>query len=299
MSIDKNLITESIKENRPKLSNSSIKTYVSLLYNLAKRLNLSDINDLNTKEKDIIKDIEDMKSTQSQKTLLSGLFIITKNEKYKSKMMVFIKETNDKYKTQKVSEKRKDSYVTKEQIQTVYEQTQLKLKKVPNIDNYVNFLIVGLMSGIFIPPRRLEYASVKIRNYNKDTDNFLDMKKKIIGFNKYKTVNTHGFQSIDIPKEIIPTLKKFLKLNETDYLLIKNNGKPLNASDLSKRIGSIFGDDAIGVDVLRSVYISHLYKDVPALNKLEDVANKMGHSVSSAMNFYNKLDIKGKKIDVV
>jgi hypothetical protein len=148
------------------------------------------------------------------------------------------------------------------------------------------------MSGLFIAPRRLEYAEVKIRNYNKKKDNFLDIRKKTIGFNSYKTSKTYGFQLIEVPLQILPSMRKFVKLNETDYLFIKNNGKLLSASELSKRIGKIFGDDRIGVDVLRSMYVSDVYKNVPDLNKLENLAEDMGHSVGAAMLFYKKNDVK-------
>lgn len=285
-------IKKALLSERGKLSENSLNTYVSLIANLSKRLEgIDSVGDLVKSKSKIMENIDGMKSVQSQKTLLSALYILTNDNDYKEKMMIHIKTTNDKYKEQKVSNKLKGSYITKEKIESVFESLADKVKKVPSIENYVNYLIVGLMSGLFIAPRRLEYAKVKIKNFDVKQDNYLDIKKKIIGFNQYKTHKSYGFQMIEIPKEILPTLKKYLKLNETDYLLIRNNGKQLSASDLSKRIGTIFKDDKIGVDVLRSIYISEIYKDVPELNKLEETAKQMSHSVSSAMMYYKKNDI--------
>jgi hypothetical protein len=68
-------------------------------------------------------------------------------------------------------------------------------------------------SGIFQPPRRSEFANVKINNYDKEKDNYL-LKNKII-FNNYKTAKKYGRQVYDINPNIMPILKKFLKINKT------------------------------------------------------------------------------------
>ena len=90
-------------------------------------------------------------------------------------------------------------------------------------------------------------------------------------------------------------IRKWLKMNTTDYLLVTKTGKKMTTSGLSTKIGSIYGNSKIGVDILRSIYVSDIYKDLPALQHLEDTANAMGHSISSAMNFYAKKDINSKE----
>ena len=43
------------------------------------------------------------------------------------------------------------------------------------------------MGGIYIPPRRsLDYVCFKIKNINRDEDNYLDKNEFV--FNKYKTI---------------------------------------------------------------------------------------------------------------
>lgn len=288
----RNKLKESLLKEREKLSASSLQTYVSLLANLSQRLEgINTVGKFIEAKEQILKSVSEMKSVQTQKTVLSALFILTNDNDYREKMMVHIKTTNEKYKSQKVNEKLKDSYLSKAQVKDVFDKLAKQFSNVPSIENYVNYLIVGLMSGLFIAPRRLEYAQVKIKNFNKSQDNFLDAKKLTISFNKYKTSKNYGLQMIEIPNEIKKVMKKFLKLNETDYLFIKKNGKPFAATELSKRIGVIFGDSKIGVDVLRSMYISEVYKNVPELNKLEQTAKEMSHSVNSAMTYYKKNDI--------
>ena len=44
--------------------------------------------------------------------------------------------------------------------------------------------------------------------------------------------------------------------------------------------------------MLRHIYLADVHKDVPQINKMETLANDMGHSVSTAMEY-----IKRKKIN--
>jgi hypothetical protein len=70
-------IAEKIKEKRPNLSASSLKTYVSILFNLHKKLD-PDNNDLKFfDEDDKIIDLLKEKEPQTRKTTLSALFVLT------------------------------------------------------------------------------------------------------------------------------------------------------------------------------------------------------------------------------
>jgi hypothetical protein len=40
--------------------------------------------------------------------------------------------------------------------------------------------------------------------------------------------------------------------------------------------------------MLRHIYLTNKYKDIPALSKMEEVAADMGHSVSTAMEYIKK-----------
>jgi hypothetical protein len=68
MSLRENIF-ETLKTNRPQLSQSSANTYSSLLVNLAKKINIDEFN--KTNEKHILDYIEkNIKSLQSKKTIL-------------------------------------------------------------------------------------------------------------------------------------------------------------------------------------------------------------------------------------
>jgi hypothetical protein len=91
-----------------------------------------------------------------------------------------------------------------------------------------------------------------------------------------------------IPKEIQAVVKKSIKLNDTEYLL-HNNGSQYTTPSMSKRLKAIYG---VSVDGLRSIYISNMYKGLPALEKMEQVAEDMGHSVGTALQNYVKTDLQ-------
>ena len=75
-------IHDAIKERRPQLSASSLKTYVSILFNLHKKLE-PDGDDLKFFGEDhkILESLKD-KPPQTRKTILSALFVLTGNAEY-------------------------------------------------------------------------------------------------------------------------------------------------------------------------------------------------------------------------
>jgi hypothetical protein len=117
-------LKDELSSVRPNLSKSSLQTYASLLVSISKKVNVDTVEALAVSKKKVLDVIAKMESIQSQKTLLSALYILTQDSDYKEKMLVYIKQTNEKYKTQSVSKKLKESYITKAQIQAVFDATK-------------------------------------------------------------------------------------------------------------------------------------------------------------------------------
>jgi integrase len=284
-------IEKTLKSNREKLTDNSRKTYTSLLVNLWKKLKGDDKDEnlsfFTEEKKKIIEYINGLEKLQSQKTLLSALYILTHEEEYRTLMLAKCKLVNDQYKEQKMSADRKEHYISFDQIKEKYLSLKNGLKKNPDAEHIVDFLIVAFMSGVLIPPRRNEWCDVKIRHYDKDKENFLD--KNTVTFHTYKTESKYGVQVVKVPRELHAILKKWIGMNETDYLLYNaNTKKKLSSSDLTKRIHRIFQDSKIGCDMFRSIYLSHIYKDVPKLTELQSIADSMGHNITTAMTSYVK-----------
>jgi hypothetical protein len=298
----KNLIHDTIKENRPKLSESSIKTYISTLFNLYKHLNLKSSTtttptpttlEFFNDEKPILNYLAD-KPPQSRKSILSALYILTNNAKYREQMILDCKVVNDEYKNQKKDTKEKDNWISIDEIKSKYDELFKKVKAIfskhmiadySTIMDYFLLAFLGGVSGL-APRRSLDYALLKINNYDKTKDNYYKAGK--LYFNKYKTSDKYGLQILEVPYEVNNIIKKWLKINKGDYMLFSTNKNPLSSSQISKMLNKIFDGKKISVDMLRHIYLTDLYKHIPSLKDMEKTAEDMGHSVETAMTYIKR-----------
>ena len=80
-------------------------------------------------------------------------------------------------------------------------------------------------------------------------------------------------------------LKRYVKLlGNNEYLLTTKKGDYLTSSYLTKILNRIFGVN-ISTSMLRHIYLSEKYKNVPALADMEKTAHDMGHSVNEALRY--------------
>jgi hypothetical protein len=288
MSDLKERLLEAFKEKRPNLSQSSLKTYCSLLCSLYKKMEATEGIKFFKNHKDIVEYIETWDKPQSKKTALSSLFVLTGLPEYQEAMNNNIKVVNDTYKEQKYDPERLKKLKSFEEIVAMHNKYKAQHKKNPTINNINDLIISYLVSGALgeeLPPRRvLDYSLMKLRNFDKEKDNYVSGGKFF--FNQYKTKDRYGSQVFSIPKELNTLINKWKKINQTDYLLINEEGSPYTSTALSKKISRMFEGNSM--DMLRSIFLSHYYKDLPQLKAMETLASKMGHSISSAMNYYVK-----------
>ena len=79
-----------------------------------------------------------------------------------------------------------------------------------------------------------------------------------------------------------------MKINDGDYMLFSTNGNKLTSPQVSRMLNKIFDGKHISVDMLRHIYLSNVYKDVPPIKEMEQLASDMGHSVETAMNYVKR-----------
>ena len=207
-------------------------------------------------------------------------------------MNTIMKKVNDDYKNQKMNEKQKDNWISVNEIKEKYNvlsvdaNLMLNKKKILNENIMMEFLLMSFLGGVVIPPRRsLDYSEMKIRNYDVKTDNYYKGNK--LYFNKYKTVKTYGLQILELPKELNNVLKRWIKINTNDYMIYSSNNKKLSCPQITRILNKVFGKN-ISTSMLRHIYLTNVYKDVPQINKMENLANEMGHSVSTAMEYIKR-----------
>jgi len=288
-----------IKAKRPKLTDSSINTYASILRNVYKKVFSGDTSDMDMKKFDqtdkVIDFLKDVPSNK-RKTILSALVIITDDKKYRDLMMSDIKVYDDDTSKQEKTEGQKENWVDADAVKAIVEKlrkdAELLYKKetltMNDLQQIQNYVIICLASGLYTPPRRSkDLVDWKIKNISKEKDNYLD--KWAIHYNSYKTAKTYGEQVVNIPTVLKGILNKWIKINPTDWLIFDNNKNPLSAVKLNQRLNKLFGKK-VSINLLRHSFLTDKYSDTIKLNK--DIANTMQAMGSSSgmLNTYVKND---------
>jgi hypothetical protein len=288
-------LTKELTKLRPTLSDGSLKTYTSILRSLHSKIFGGDIEKNHFDETDkILKHLDEMPSNK-RKTILSALVVISGKPEYRSEMLEDIKDYSNDAKEMKKTNSQELNWVSKNEILNLYNQhkqdalscykkSKLNMNDLQTIQNYI---ILSLLGGIFIAPRRsLDYTEFKIKSINKDDDNYLD--KNELVFNKYKTAKFYNEQRVAIPKELKSILTKWIKNNNSDYLLFDSNGSKLTSVKLNQRLNKLFGKNC-SVNILRHVYLTDKFKDeIERKSAMDKVAKNMGTSSAQVIGTYIK-----------
>lgn len=287
-------LKEILKEKRPNLSKTSLNTYASTLTNLHKKVFKDtpfDIENFN-KTQEILNFLSDIPPNK-RKSILASLVVISDKKEYRDIMLEDIKEYNKETAKQKKTANQEESWVSQEDVDKKHKELEGKwkylykkfLNKVPFIpkeyQEMQDFVMLSLLGGIYIPPRRLkDYVDFRIRPIGTEDSNKVNTRNrnKLI-FNSYKTAKTYGQQIVKIPPKLSDILNKWTDINPTFYLLIDTKGNPLTNVKMNQRLNKIFGKK-VSVNQLRHTYLSHKYADrLQANEALAEDFEKMGSSM--------------------
>ena len=276
-----------IKEKRPKLSVSSLKTYKSILTNLYRKC-FPDDDEIDLKkfddEKCIMEHLKDIVFSK-RKTILAALVVITGNKEYTKMMSSDINEYNKEQLLQKkdgkfenmieISDVEKVMKELEKATKPLFKKENLDMKDYQKIQDYV---LLALTSGIYQAPRRSLDWVMKVKDYDAEKDNYVDMKKKKFVFNNFKTKSSKGQQIIEIPKPLLAILKKWIAIlpSDMDYLLFDGKGGAITPSQITHRLNNIFGTP-ISTSLLRHIFLTSKFRGIN-LKDLSDTANAMGQS---------------------
>ena len=294
------LIANQIHKNRPQLSDSSIKTYASILKSLYKSMfNTTDEDEFIdiTKFNDAKKVLAYLKTMEvnKRKTLLSALFVLTENKAYRKQMVSDIDNYNKIMDKHEKTDEQKESWVDTHEIKdliegmekhvkTLYKKDVLTMEDLQEIQGYV---LLSVLGGSYIPPRRsMDYCDFKIKNIDQEKDNY--MNKNVLVFNSYKTAKTYGQQKVTAPRKLSMILKKWISRNPTDYLFFDKNSNPLTNVKLNQRFNKLFGKKS-SVNALRHTFLTEKYLDHSEKDKeLKKDVKDMGTSPYQAIHTYIK-----------
>jgi hypothetical protein len=295
--------SDELKKLKPDMSTNSIKTYNSLLRSVYKNvfgnINEADIKKF-TEHKKIMEFLKE-KTYSTRKTYLSALVCIAPSiTEYKTQMMEDIKEYNDETNKSELTTKLESSAINLEQINALVAKLKhtadlmfkKKDKRVADLMDIQNYIILSLYYGHIVPRRSLDYVEMRYQNYDTAKDNYVDLKKSRFVFNRYKTAQKmgkelKGEQTLDIPPALMKILKKWIALipKEIDTLLFNSNLEQLSNVTLNQRLNSLF-DGKISVNSLRHFYLTSKYKDLMIANEgMAEDMNEMGSSINQAKNY--------------
>lgn len=296
-------LRKQLKENRPKISDSSIRTYSSIVSNLYRYMN-DDLHKsldgaLEFFEKNPKKVLEYLKDKEGskRKTILAALVVLTGHkenvsEQYRKTMLDDAHKYNDGEKDQKKSESQEKNWITQEELKKIYDELQKDTKNLltkesitpADFQRLQNYVILSLYT--LQPPRRLmDYTEMRLHGeIDKEKDNYIDKSKFV--FNKYKTSKFTGKEEVSINPKLKFILNKWNKHNPHEYLLVGTNNKKLTSSQLQQRLNTILGRQA-SVNILRHSFLSDKYKDID-IRDMEKTAMEMGHSKEQAMLYAKK-----------
>jgi hypothetical protein len=308
-------IKDTILKNRPNIAQSTLKTYMSSIRNVAKKIGveLKTIQDIVKHNKEIFNSLTDS-NLNDRKTKLSA-FIVALDDKnnsitkevdeiisnYREKVKVDKAKNTERETSQELTESQKKNYIPWSEVESIYKKLKIEAEplfkleelNVAQFRKLQDFVLLSLY--VLIDPRRsLDYTAFKIKNVDKEKDNYLlkKGKKSYFVFNQYKNSSRLGAQQIDIPNSLRNIIVKWTEKNPFDYLLVNSLGKPIGQSKLNEYLNQIF-KKKIGSSMLRHIYLTHKYGEVN-LGDLKETTENMGSSnIDRTLSYVSKAH--GKK----
>ena len=288
-------LSEILKKKRPNLSDGSLKTYKSILTNIYRKC-YPDDNEIDLAKFDNVETmmghLKDVPFSK-RKTTLAALVVITGNKDYNKQMMSDIGEYNDSQLLQKKDGKFEENMIPTSEVEGIlkkleaeakllYKKAKLDMGDFQKIQNYILLCLTG---GIFQPPRRSLDWKMRVKGYDVEKDNYIDLKKKVFVFNNYKTAKFHGAQTEPIAKALVPILKKWVAIlpDDMEYLLFDNKGGALTPSQITHRLNIIF-NKKISTSMLRHIFLTSKFANVN-LKDLTDTAEAMGNTPLQALKY--------------
>lgn len=141
-------------------------------------------------------------------------------------------------------------------------------------------------------PLRNDLWAIKIRNFNKETDNYISNDLFIL--NHYKTANAYGPKKMTVPPHVQYEVLKVYNSSDRDYLFLNHINKPYTQQQMTGRIANIYKavlNFPLSVSTIRKIKINDENQDID-IKDLSKLAEKFSHSIQNELLHYAKRDRK-------
>ena len=308
-----------LKDNKPNLSEQSVKVYMSCWSSL-KKLFERENNDIDflLDPKSVVKKLTDTyDKLNSIKLKLACVVVILKTldaEKYADEITEYnnvidsmASKINRVVSMNKKTEKQKQNWLSEDEMMQI-EEYLLSLvpsnfviktnKQMIHFRNYVLYILQNFLGT------RNDLADAKIMFRPKDIESLdkeynyilLDKKNKKVAYlmNNYKNEKKMGSIESDIDSKYYPVLVKYLKsvleFNNDGFLMLNDN---MTSKMTSNRLGVVYGGlaEGSGIDKKMSTTTTrhiNASKSLEQVEKLKAQARMQGHSLEMHLQYMKK-----------
>lgn len=259
-------------EKQDKISDQTKKTYLQT----AKTLPFN----ITTSQPTIIKKLKELYNNPNTLSLYLNMIILVRRH-LNLEHEKLIKLRND-LRDAIIKLRKENMTSTKSELPT-YNEINEKLNELVGIRYILNYLLITY--GLRNKDINLLYVN-KLPS-NKEDENYLVQTKNSIklDINDYKTDNTFGNKSITITDKKFKDELNKLNLKDNTYILPKRDGSKLKVNSFNDKVLSLT-IDGLGETKIFKILVKHLL-DKKDFNKLEDLVNSRGTSLSTIMKSYN------------
>jgi len=295
-------IHKKIRENRSNIKQNSLNAYISNIKKVFREVFDDEVNIKNLNQFVKVKKYLESLTPATRKNVMNSLIVLLKAydvnkttlNKYQNYFESLIDDYENNYNKQEKSQKEEKNWITTDQIKKKIKELDDKISKMDmesldknELDLIQQHLILNLYTEI--PPMRNDYAQMKVSDKDLKNDNYINLKTKEIVLNKYKTAKTYGEKKIPIPPKILTLIKRWHKLNNSQYLLINIRDKnAMTNNGLTKYLNKIFNPKKVSTTILRKLYLSEKYPVIHNRNDMKKDAYIMGHSIKTQQGIYRK-----------
>jgi hypothetical protein len=171
-----------------------------------------------------------------------------------------------------------------------------------NFDLLQQYLVLSLYT--MLPPRRNEYATMKVINkkqYTELDNTELKNNNYLVNLSKVNKLFSYGSESVkskiegvhttvNVPKDLNTVLNLWLHFNQSENLLVtQQGGLGLTKNQLTLLLNRIFKPKMVSTSMLRKIYLTNIFGDEGERNsKKEKIAEQMNNSVGVQQQIYVK-----------
>jgi len=297
-------LTQTIRESRPLLRESSLMVYenqINKLFRTVSRAStMRNLKFLNNYSK-VEKFLEKYKDT-SKKGYLNAIIVAIKSTKHLGapleryeKLRDSLGKLYDEEQSNNIKNDKQEKWIPWTQFvegTSKLEGELIDMKQSKNLKDrikYGDYILLRLYQQL---PVRNDFHNMEIihsDNIDSASHNYLQIKNNEINIilNYYKTSKTYGQQKIAIKDKLYDELLEYIHNTSVKYLLInEKTGYPMSSHDITMRLrritNKLFGVK-FGSNAIRHMYVSHKYAHVTEMMK-ED-SKMMLHSKSIQDNY--------------